>query len=71
MLKDLGTLAARENRQYFHTLLHDETLFKFDTLCDQVESTTTTHLNCIILVLGTYYFPVRARQNKSARCAAE
>ena len=39
--------------QYLNMLLRGETLCQFDTLCDQVRSTTTKHISRIILVLDT------------------
>ena len=45
LLKALGTLAASENIQYLFTLLHGGAICQFDTLFDQVGSTTTINLS--------------------------
>ena len=68
-LEDLRTITANAKIKYLCTLLCGETLHQFDTLCDQVGSTTTTHLNRIILGLGTYFFLVNAlsRQKRAMR----
>ena len=52
------------NINYPHVLLRVEALYQFDTLCAQVVSTTISHLNCIILGLGTYFFTVNVLSNK-------
>ena len=53
-----GTLTSNARLQCLHTLLHGETRNQFDTLCVQVESTGMTHLNRVVLGLGTYFTPV-------------
>ena len=52
ILNDLVMLAASAKLQYICKLLLGEDLCQFDTLGDQVGSTNTKHLNCIILSLG-------------------
>ena len=63
--------SSRCNIQYICTLLHGESLFQIDTLCVKVGSTTTTHLNCIILGLGMYFPLLIYCHRKSARCNVE
>ena len=53
ILEDPGTLASSATLQYLCTLLCGETLRQFDVLCNQVGSTTTTHLIRAILGLDT------------------
>ena len=52
-LKDSGELATSTDVQYICTLLHVEALHQIDTLSIEVGSTNATHLNRIILGLGT------------------
>ena len=52
-LKDSGELATSADVQYICRLLHVEALHQIDTLSIEVGSTTATHLNRIILGLGT------------------
>ena len=46
-------------------LLQGKALCQFDTLSDEVGSTTLEHLKSIILGLGTYFPPVNALLKKS------
>ena len=55
MLDASGTLIADVKIQYLQTLLCGEALHEFDTLCVQIENTTTTHLNWILLGFGAYF----------------
>ena len=50
--------------QYINSLLCIEDPCQFDSLCDQVRSTTLAHLNQFILCLGTYFTPVNALSKK-------
>ena len=52
-LKASETLNYGENIQYHHTLVHEEALYKFDTLSAEVGSATPENLTSIILGLGT------------------
>ena len=49
ILEDSGTLAADVKLQYLCMISIVEVPHQFDTLCDQVGSTTTTQLNQLIL----------------------
>ena len=64
-LEASGALADITKIQYFHTLLCGKELNQLDPLSIEVGSTTTTYLNHIILVLGTYPFhiDVLSKQN--------
>ena len=66
-LESLETLAAKEKLQYLCAILRGEALCQFDTLFAKVGSTTTTHLNRVVLGLGTYFFPVN--EFSKQRCA--
>ena len=46
--------------QYLRILVCGEPLLQFDTLYDEVGSTTSENLKSIILGLGTYFFTVNA-----------
>ena len=62
-------LADNAKIQQLCTLLHDKALCQLDTLSAEVLSATTTHLNRIILVLGTYFPPIHAfSKQKCAMC---
>ena len=63
-LEASGTLASSAKIQYICRVLCGEALHQFDTLCAQVESTNTTHLNRMILGLGAYFFRYMCRQRK-------
>ena len=52
-LKALGVLSVSTNMHYLCMLLYGEALHQLDTLPVEVRSMTTTHLNRIILGLGT------------------
>ena len=71
MLKDLGTLNSIVKLHYMCMLLHGEALHKFDTLCAQVGSINTTHLNRIMLGLSTYFFLLMCFQSKCVQRTAE
>ena len=69
MFKDLVTLTASIKLQYIRTILHIEALGRFYTLCDQLVSMNTTHLNLIFLGLGMYFPPVNTlSKKKRAMC---
>ena len=71
-IEDSGTLAANADIQYLCEILRGEVLCQFDTLCAQVGITTISHLNPVILGLGTYFPPVNVlSKQKSTRCTAE
>ena len=70
-LKASGTLTASAKIQYIHTLLRGEALRQLEAFSIDMGSTTTTHLNQIILSLGTYFSLLMHIQSKSAQCAAE
>ena len=53
MLEASGTISTKKNLQYFCKLLHGEVLHMFDSFYAQVGSTTTAHLNRVIMSLGT------------------
>ena len=55
-LKASGSHTTSAKIQYLLTLLHGEAIRQIDTLCVEVGSTNTTHLNRIILGLCTYFF---------------
>ena len=57
-LEASGTFSAGAKIQYLCTLICGEVLLQLDTLFSDVVSTTSEHLRSIILVLGTYLFPV-------------
>ena len=57
-LKNSGGFSYITNINYICTLLRGEVLCQLATLFIEVGSTTTTHLNHIILGLGTYFFPI-------------
>ena len=57
-LEASGMLADNANIQYIRTLLCGKALRHLDMMSVEVGSTTTTHLNLIILVLYTYFFPI-------------
>ena len=59
-LETSGTPVANTKLHYLSTLLRCEELHKFETLCLQIGGTTVTHLNQVILGLGTYFHPVNA-----------
>ena len=50
-------------------LVCDKALHQLDTLSDEVVSTISEHFKTIILVLGTYFFPVNelSKQNRTMR----
>ena len=48
-------LSERTALHYLCTLLRGKALRQLDVFCVEVESTTTTYLNRIILGLGTYF----------------
>ena len=52
-LGDLVNISDSLKLKHLHALLRSEALRHFDTLCDQVGITIETHLNQIILGLGT------------------
>ena len=52
-VKASGALDTSTNILHLCTLLYGKALRQIDTLSIDVGSTTTTHLNCIILGLGT------------------
>ena len=64
ILKALVTINANAKLQYICTILRVEALHQFDTLCTQEGLITTTHLNPIILGLGTYFPPVNTMSNQ-------
>ena len=51
-----ATILAGEKIQYLHTLVRGETLHQFDTLSDELVSTTSENLTSIFLGLNTYFF---------------
>ena len=51
-LEESGMLQAGAKIQYFHTLVHGEVFHQFDTLSDDIESSTPLTLEAIILGLG-------------------
>ena len=57
-LEASGTLKAGAKIQYLCTLVHGEALRQFETLSDYVGIAISETLTYIILVFGTYYFPV-------------
>ena len=57
-LEVLGVLTFNEKLQYLHTPLCVEVLHQFDTLCSRLESMIISHLNWVILDLGSYFYPV-------------
>ena len=65
MLKDSGDITDSAKTKYLCTLLRGEALHQLDTFCVEAGSTTTTHLNRIILGLGTYFFPIYVLSNKN------
>ena len=54
-LKASGTLAAGAEIQYLCNLVSGKALRQLGTFSVDVISTTTEHLNLVILVLGTYF----------------
>ena len=68
-LKASGTILDGTKIQYLRTLVHGE-LCQFDTLFDEVGSTTSENLTYIIFGLGTY-FPLLISCQKKKRCAVE
>ena len=58
-LKVSGTLVAGANNQYLCMLVCGKALHQLDKVSDEVVSTTSESLKPIILVLGTYFFPVK------------
>ena len=52
-LESSGTIASNAKLNYLCTLLCGEAINQYHTLCSQVGSMTTTHLNQFILGLGT------------------
>ena len=63
-LEASGMLAASAKIQYLATLLCGKFLHQLDIFSVEVVSTITTHLNRVVLVLGTYYFPVNVLSNQ-------
>ena len=61
----LGKLIGGEKLQYIQTWIHGEALHEFKNLCDHIENMITTHLNKIILGLGTYFPPINALYKKN------
>ena len=57
-IKTLETHIANTKLHYICFLLRGELLRQFNTLCVQVGSTTTAHINQFILSLGTFFFLV-------------
>ena len=55
ILEVLRKITSNANLQYFLMILLGQALHQFDTLCAHVESTTISHLNLVILVLGAYF----------------
>ena len=55
-----GMLEDTEKMQYLCTMVCGEELNQFDTLSNEVGSTTLENLKNIILGLGTYFFLVNA-----------
>ena len=60
-----GALTASAKIQYLSKLLCGEVLGKLDMLPVEVGSTSATHLNHILLVLGAYVFPINALSKKN------
>ena len=57
MLEASGMISYYINLQYLRTLLCGEAICEFCIFFIQIVSTTVTHLNQIILILGTYFTP--------------
>ena len=57
-LEATGALTSSAKIQYMCTLLHVKAIHRIFTLYVELVSTTTTHVNRIILDLGTYFFPI-------------
>ena len=53
-----GTILSGLKIQYLCTMVHGEALRQFDTFSDEVVINPSKNLKSIILVLGTYVFPV-------------
>ena len=64
-------LTANANLQYLCQLLRGEALRQFYTFCSQVGSTVRTHLNRVILGLGTYFPLLMRGLSKNDRYAEE
>ena len=64
-------LSDSAEMQYLRTLLHGEAFLQIDTFSVEVVSTTISHVNRIILVLGMYLFAFNDLSKKIAQCAAE
>ena len=71
MREDLVVLTTIAKIHYMCTMLRGEALFQLDTLYVEFGSTTTTHLNRIILGYGTYFFLLIRYQSKSVQCDAK
>ena len=69
MLDSSRTLTESAKIQYIFALLCGKELREFETLCIQIGNMTTTHLNQILLGLGTYFFTSNDlfRQNRAMR----
>ena len=52
MIDIYGNLSESAKNKYLCTFLRDGALHEFESLCLHIVSTTTTHLNQIILGLG-------------------
>ena len=48
-----GTMTAKAKNQYLHTLPFGKALREFETICIQSGNLNTTHLNQILLGIGT------------------
>ena len=69
IVKAPGVLASSTKIQHVCTLLHGEALHQLGNLCVEVGSMTTTHLNHIVLGLGTYFLPIHVlSKQKRAIC---
>ena len=66
-----GTLEAGTRVQYISTIVCGESLFQFDLLSDDVESTKPLAVEYIIKGLEFYLFPVNYLSKKSAKSAVE
>ena len=58
MLNESWMLTDNKKLQYIRTIIRGQALHQLDTLCGQVGSTTMSHLNHLVLGLGTYFPPM-------------
>ena len=69
-IKASGIITAGEKIQFLHNLLRGEYLGEFKTLCGYIGDSNKTHLNQILLGLGTFFLSMYGKR-KSMQCSME